>query len=262
LTAGIMSARNIEKKAIGTPTRGRFDSFATKIQIPKSDEVSSKTDDDDYDRLSAGDSKESMEATILTKGRGRMGKGKFMKDTLPPMLDTTIVNRRTFRFLSGAGSTIQTTVENLLAIPGMIASVGTTAYTIASTVRVHSIKIWVAAGGLASVYWGAGDGYSKDSSEVSTLPLGITKTGCMVFKPDAKTDLANFWMNAAQASAIAFYMSSTQGSIVDLDMSWTESNAFAPTLIAGYTGMTTGNMYRPGLNGPTGTYVQQSNVPI
>ncbi len=196
-------------------------------------------------------------ALALTNGRA--GQATATKVSLPPKLDATVTIRKTYRFTNASASIANVSVKALMAVPGVVATSATTVALLCSAVRIHTIKVWGPAGGSVSVYWGSGDGFQRDQIWNQDIPTGITTSGCLTFKP-AKGDICWLWTNYQAASYTAFYISSNIGAIVDIDLEATMNNAFVPALTYTVASVTTGNLYRPALEGPGGTNYGQLGV--
>jgi hypothetical protein len=229
----------------------------------------------------AGDSKEEKkEKTLLstsktpcsfTRGRNsaevfRMGRNKghamFRGQrlaALPPPIHATPRLRHTYRFVNvGTSGTVSSvSVGELHFAAGCLATSTTTIYSLASSIKLHWIKVWSAAvaqtAGAASnsvvVNWSTAESsLAPDDNVTELLPSGITSTACAVFVPP-KSSTASFWLQAANdSSTTLFQISSEKGSIVDVNFEWTISNNVQNVSNSSNSGLTAGNVYYGGLD--------------
>jgi hypothetical protein len=189
------------------------------------------------------------------KRRGRTGK---TTSSVPPTLETAPAVTQVFRFATTSGTTVSPTVAQLILVPGFIcAVVNSTAYSLASCIKINSIKIWTAASGGAEVSWLAASGYAKDDSKDSQIPTGMTAgSGPYVTRPPRKS-LAGDWLAPSLTTQTPFSISCTTGSIIDVSLSFVLSNNIAPQSVTIATGAV-GSLYYGYLDGPTShLYVPQ-----
>jgi hypothetical protein len=185
------------------------------------------------------------------KGNGRKGKSS---PSVPPTLETAPAVRQIFRFQNSNATTTSPTVAQLMTVPGMIGTVVNTSCSgIASSIRIHSIKIWLPASGFAEVSWVSASGYAKDDSKDASLPTGIVGGSAPYSSSPPKGSLAADWLTAALTTQVLFTIGCTIGSIIDVDLSFVMSNnigAGSQTVVTAALG----TLYYAYLDGPTTHY--------
>jgi len=97
------------------------------------------------------------------------------------------------------------------------------------------------------LFWEAGTtGQVPDALDDRSVPEGTTVTGSITFVPPPSS-LASQWLSSA---ANVFAVSAPVGSVLDLDVQYTNSNVFglaAATVVSG----TLGSIYYLALDGPS-----------
>jgi len=182
------------------------------------------------------------------KGKGR-SRGRGQPSNLPPALDMTVLVNHTFRFVSTSATLTGVSVNDLLGACGCVAYVAnTSSRALASSVKINSITIWPAAGGQASLEWvDNADTAVRDRWMNTDLPTGITETApCLAIPP--KDSLASFW-HGSQTGTL-FNISTTVGSTVDVNLSFTLSNAIAGPVIT-VSVAAVGTIFYYALDGPS-----------
>jgi len=159
--------------------------------------------------------------------------GKLSKGTmLPPVLQTTPTLSHTFRFRTVASLTaVGCGLGGVLGALGSICTVtNSKVRTLASSLRVKSITMWLPAGTTgdsAFLDWGNGSfsGFVKDESQLVTVPDGVTVTTALRFVPPAKS-LCGDWLNPSTISLSTplWFVNCPAGTIIDLDVEYTTSN--------------------------------------
>jgi hypothetical protein len=146
---------------------------------------------------------------------------------LPPKLDTTPVYSAVFRFQNTNATVSTVTAAQLLTVPGIIGTAtNSTGSSIASSVKIRSIKIWPAAGTNAEVSWNAGSGitYQKDSSVDTTTPTGVTAgTGPLYLRPPSQS-FGGFWLSPTLTTTTIFAINCGVGSVVDVHLDFVTCN--------------------------------------
>jgi hypothetical protein len=171
--------------------------------------------------------------------------------SLPPPLHTTLTRTHVFRFISTSASAAVISTTDLTLVPGVMAVTALLGYSISSSVRLRSVKIWPPAGGSSVLYWSSASGREKDDVVDRTLPTGITVTGASSFSPPTRA-LAGFWFEPTTNLAL-FSITSSVGSIVDVRLTVSQTNAIANGSVV-LSGATPGFVYYPSLDGVGGTY--------
>lgn len=178
--------------------------------------------------------------------------------SLPPILNTTVRTNHVFRFR--VNSTCNLTAVGLGGVLGAMGVVGKTATsvsTIHSAARLRSIKVWMPALSSANTFfidW-VGTviaGITPDMSTETSVPDGVTITGCMTAKPP-KGSLAREWLNAGSLSSLAqaiFTVNSPAGAIIDFHVEGCISNTVATQTITVATAAV-GTFYYLALDGPS-----------
>jgi hypothetical protein len=124
-------------------------------------------------------------------------------------------------------------------------------YTITSSAKLKSVKIWPAAGGSCDLYWSSASARERDDFVDRSMPSGVTVTGAATFSPPTQA-LAGFWFDVTTNLAL-FSLTSSVGTIVDLSLTFTQTNAIANGTVV-LSGATPGFVYYPSLDGIGGTY--------
>lgn len=169
--------------------------------------------------------------------------------SLPPRITYAPTIKHKWRFTPSSSNASVCNANNLLAVAGGIASSATNLYTLASTCRVISIDIWPSASTSTSedcnVQWqGPIVAVERDSRSGRDLPEGLSVTGRFHATPP-KWSFAGAWISAGTLGI--FTIASPPGSIVDITMEHTLSNALSNQALTG-SGMTTGDLYYGGLD--------------
>jgi hypothetical protein len=173
------------------------------------------------------------------------------QSSLPPPIHTTLTRTHVFRFISTSASAAVISTTDLTLVPGVMAVTAILGYSISSSVRLRSVKIWPPAGGSSVLYWSSASGREKDDVVDRTLPTGITVTGASSFSPPTRA-LAGFWFEPTTNQAL-FSITSSVGSIVDVRLTVSQTNAIANGSVV-LSGATPGFVYYPSLDGVGGTY--------
>jgi hypothetical protein len=137
----------------------------------------------------------------------------------------------------------------------MIASTTANAYTVHSTVRLKKIKVWVtpasASPNSSFLSWLGASGNIRDETEVQATVSGVTQTGCLEFRPPAKS-LASFDWSSTDASTVLFEMTLPQGSVMELELVAYQSVDVPNVLITSAgSHFVAGSMYYGHLDGGT-----------
>jgi len=190
---------------------------------------------------------------LLSMSKGTPGSAGTAS-SLPPKLELTPTFNKTFRFKCTASSQVAVTVTDMLLACGAIAQTTSTVAGIASSVRVLRVKAWPsvssAVGEIFLEWQGPIAGIERDTQMNREMPSGITFTRAVSFVPPKNTFCSD-WMSSAISPAI-FTMASPAGTIVDVDLEFTLSNALngvAGTSVVG--GLTVGKLYFGALDGQT-----------
>jgi hypothetical protein len=189
----------------------------------------------------------------LTSGTSQAKSGG-LKLSLPPKLNITVQFKHTYRFVCRTGNTLApVTGADLLLACGCVATSATTIAGFVSSVRVHYIKIWTSPNASSTdtvaVQWQSPiTAVEKDEYVDQSIPVGVTVTGGSMFTPPADTFCAKWVSNTALA---VFSLIATTGSIVDVCLSGTFSNALGSSTATGASGLTVGAVYYNSLDGAT-----------
>lgn len=166
------------------------------------------------------------------KGKGKVGR-KGRAPALPPMLDAVIVCHHVFRFqvITGFTSLVNITGGCLAGVAGGLCSVvNSTLVCPASSIRIHRLTIWPAAQSAPTnppevVWFSPITIMEKDSSKESMLPAGITMERALVSKPPKGTLCSDWFATVGAVNVAMFGLSNfAAGGVIDLEMSWTQSN--------------------------------------
>jgi len=192
--------------------------------------------------------------------------GRKISLSLPPMLDTSVETRHTFRFrISTAVSSVGVGLGGVLGAMGVVGKVANTSVAnIHSCARLIGFRVWLPAvvgsdGFLLD--WFGDAGYVPDSAVDSIIPDGITSTGCMAFSPP-KNSLASFWLNSQNIvlGTSLFSISGPVGTIIDMRVAGRLSNNVGTSTISVATAAV-GTMYYLALDGPGSNKIQPVGLP-
>jgi len=219
--------------------------------VVKVAERSITTSLDEVKASSGGEEKVRYGSVLMTSSGGKSRALGKTHTKLPPALDTTPVSSWTFRFVAiGAVSNEAIGFANLIASLGGICTLANSKFQAwTSCLRIRSVDLWApsisSVATQTEIYWAVPqDARSKDSAVIQNTPAGVTTPGGLRFKPPAGT-LAGSWWNtvAGTGGDAAFYVSLSQGGVLDLNVDFVQSNVvqvYAAFTIA--TG-TLGNTY-------------------
>lgn len=203
----------------------------------------------------------------LVGRKGKRAKGKRHRGvvpSLPPQIGCVVTCSHRFRFQnSSTQTTTGITFGNLAGALGCVGTVtNSTVVALASSIKIRRVTIWPAEAAPDSrceIVWNIFAGMpTKDESKLELLPYGMTTTGPVISTPP-KGD-ARGWLTATSVggtSAVIFTLYMQQGSILDLDVSWTLSNNIGGVSISGLTTVVLGTVYYLALDGHTNTIAPQ-----
>jgi len=144
--------------------------------------------------------------------------------SLPPGIDLTPQCHAVFRFLSFTTGTVSCLTKDLINICGGIVIVAnTTARPVATSVKIHYVRMWPAAAGFAALTWGTEGERGKDVIKDETTPTGVVYTGCVQHTPP-KTSPWREWFFSG--SDLVFQLTAAAGTVVDVSVSWAQSGAY------------------------------------
>ncbi len=174
----------------------------------------------------------------------------------PPPIHTTPTISHVFRFRCSQAGSYGIQTGFLSGACGALATSSTTVQNLASSIKLHSIKVYMpatAAGtaDTAMVYWNysTSAGFVKDDSVSESLPDGVTTSGALVFKPP-KDALASNWLSTTLSfSNTCFTIALPVGAIIDLHISFTLMNNNAGYSATTVSTATTGRIYYLPLDG-------------
>jgi len=150
----------------------------------------------------------------------------------PGKLNTTPANHAVLRFVATTnfGANASITVGNVIGALGVVGTVvNTTTVSVASSFRIHWIRVYppaqASALGLmqAAVGWAAESGYSKDDSADASMPYGVSIGSCVEFKPPAWSE-AKRWHSGSLSSNTLFTLTATAQSVIEISLDWTLKN--------------------------------------
>jgi len=183
------------------------------------------------------------------------------KSDLPPPLQLAKKRSRTLRYTNSSSSLTAVTAANVACAFGTICTVvNSTVKSWVSSFRIDTIRVWPSSGGSAYLLWGQEtSGLVPDDLINRSIPTGITVTGSVTFTPTGKS-LASMWRNATDASDTLFYISSSVGSVCDVQITETEASGlggFTGSVVAGVVG----NYYYLALDGPSSNNYKPVDLP-
>jgi hypothetical protein len=188
-------------------------------------------------------------ATIRKKAPTTPARKAVINLSLPPRIDLIPQVHATLRFLNTSATQSAVTVTDLLGACGVIGSASNSKVVcIASSVRLHRVRIWPASGGMCNVEWGTFSGIGKDTIRNSDTPTGVTQTGCAEYRPPRNT-LYSDWLEPGGSTIFA--VSCTTGSIIDVEVSWTQCSGLTEPIQVTVATAVVGTIYYLALDGPT-----------
>lgn len=152
---------------------------------------------------------------------------------LPPMLDAVISCHHTFRFqcTTGFSLLVNITGGNVAgAIGGQCTIANSNVTCPASSIRIHRITIWPSQQNSPQnppeIFWFSPiTVMEKDSSRECILPAGISVCRPVTSVPPPKTLCADWFASVGGASQPMFGLANiAAGDVLDLEVSWTQSN--------------------------------------
>lgn len=211
---------------------------------------------------------ESKDSEAITAASSGLLAGKAVRkggSSLPPVRDMSVtVRSHTFRYVStnGANAT-NITPTNIIGTCGGICTVANSKLTPwASSFLLKCIRCWPgpSATGYEDVVirWAAYNSIgTRDQKLERALPLGVTVTGCLEFRPP-KGSAATWWQVAN--SSVLLVISCAPGSILELDVDFTLSNSFITSDATIATGTLASVYYLP-LDGATAHTITHLGLP-
>jgi len=159
---------------------------------------------------------------------------------LPPKLDVTPTIRHRYRYLASTASSGSTTIGELFGALGSTCTITNSSVTCWYTsVRIHSISLFAPSGTTSgtSVLWNSPiPGIGRDTEPDTYTPSGITVANKLVALPPSHS-FAGDWMNSSLTATLSiFTIVCPAGTIIDLDVSATNSNVYGPYQRAVVTG--------------------------
>jgi hypothetical protein len=172
----------------------------------------------------------------------------------PPELQITPANRHVFRFQASSTLTnVALTLGNFYGICGThCTSANTTVKFVASSIKINRITIFTASGGTSSVEWLYPLNYmGPDRESLRDMPTGLTTPSRFSMTPPSAS-LANDWINTNVSQSTAMVNITTlQGSVIDVDISWTTKNVYDNSYTSSVATGTQNNWYYLPLDGTT-----------
>lgn len=174
----------------------------------------------------------------------------------PPAIHTTPNVTHVFRYRCSQAGSYGIQTGFLSGACGALATSSTTVQNLASSIKLHSIKVYMPAttagtADTAMVYWNysTSAGFVKDDSVSESVPDGVTTSGALVFKPP-RDALASNWLSTTLAfSNTCFTIALPVGAIIDLHISYTLMNSNAGYSATTVSTATQGRIYYLPLDG-------------
>jgi hypothetical protein len=191
----------------------------------------------------------------LSSSVSMAGKRMGLSVSLPPKINLTPTYRHVFRYVCRSTATaVPVNGPDLLIACGCIATSTTTVYSIGSSVRVHSIRIWPSPNSTTNtsvlVQWqGPITSVERDFEENQDVPAGVSVTGAAQYSPP-KDSFCDKWLTGLAINALML-ITCPIGAILDVDLSYTSSNALANATQSSLSGLTVGTVYYGTLDGAT-----------
>jgi hypothetical protein len=205
----------------------------------------------------------------LMIGPQKLIKGKKGQVAIPPNIEITPKTRQIFRYIvNGNQSLAGITYGDVLGAAGGICTVVNSALRlVATSARIISITLWPVinpAGGNANpaeVAWvGANADQVPDTAYNETLPAGTTVPHAIKTRPPKMSLAADWFNNAVTLADVIFQLTCGQGSVLDLEIEYTQPNSLLSTAITIATG-TLGVFYYLTLNHSGSKNIFPSTLP-
>jgi hypothetical protein len=184
----------------------------------------------------------------------KQGRRQPFDNAIPPELQITPAMRHVFRFQSSSTLTnVALTLGNFAGICGCYCTTANTLLKfVASSVKIHRISIFTASGGTSSIEWLYPLNYmGPDRESLRDMPTGLTTPSRFTTSPPSDS-LASDWANTNLGSSTAMVNITTlQGSVIDVDISWTTKNVYDNSYTSGVTTATLNSYYYLPLDGTT-----------
>jgi hypothetical protein len=180
----------------------------------------------------------------------------------PPLLQTSVKNRHTYRFLTSATVDQNFTAGNVAAALGAVVTVNaTTKICISSSFRVRKIRIWAPAAAAAEnacqVTWYTVEEHAEDAYSANNT---VGTAGASYFETSPpKGTFADMWSNTSSAATVLFGMNLATNAIVDIDIESTLINNLTPLSVSSTGAL--GAFGFDNLDGATG-HVQPVGLPL
>ncbi len=196
------------------------------------------------------DSKENKEL-LLSKGQGASKALSSVK--LPPLIDSTIRFRHTYRYIAqDASATVKSPrVTDLMESFGSLAVSTTQLFSLCSAFKLHKITIYPSTGtGMAYVNYDTYAGLPNAPDELKTkpIPTGQTVGGALVY-PVPKGSQTSWWQSGHGNNNSLFNIAAPVGSIVDVDVTVCIQNTGTNVSNNAFSSLTAGLVYYPALDG-------------
>jgi len=198
-----------------------------------------------------------------TKKRGKRGMG--VSSSLPPQINNTLQVNAVIRYTTfDSLNPVSASIADIYGALGGVALTSTLFRPWASSFRIKKICAWPAQSASAtdyvSIFWNSLTGFTKDEEKTKDLPEGITASGAVTLVPP-KNSLAGDWMNGSiTGTTNVFTIQASNGSILDLHISFTLSNQFQPANIV-LTAGTGGTIYYLALDGAASNTIVPTHLP-
>jgi len=157
----------------------------------------------------------------------------------PPPYNAAVVTNNTFRFLSTGAVGVNVSLQQLLAVCGMVTTtVNTTATKLADSVKINSVKIWSPSslGARVEISW-------LSTASIFTRPVAMsdictsTSVPAHIFTVPPKNELFSDWLVATSTSADIniFQITCPANSIVEINLTYQEYTGLSNTLPSVFT---------------------------
>jgi hypothetical protein len=170
----------------------------------------------------------------LTRGgKGKRAVGRRQLLMQPPLIETSLVKRHTFRFVTATTPTRTMTVGSAIACFGATVTVINAFYvTWASSVRIRRVSVWApaAASGeaAASIIWASSTGPNNSAdTEYDDSTVGSATPASATSVPPVKSLVGDWWTAAASTTVLAT-VNAPASSVVDVVLECCYSNNLAP----------------------------------
>lgn len=191
------------------------------------------------------------------KNRSRGKSRKMGGMQLPPELDATVSFKKVYRYISQDASATQKTltVGTIMMSLGAMANTTTQVSSFCSSFRLIRFTLYPPSGTGTNIQFEWVEATTtglnvRDEKRNKIIPTGITVESPMTVRPPKNTSVSWWWDGQASSVTLAA-LSAPVGTILDMEVEATLTNAGTNLQESSYTGLVIGGVYYPPLDGRT-----------